>query len=341
MQRIVKYLKREEALLAIALCGFAAVLLAAFFAVLAYAINFKDGHWLSNSQEVWGQFGDFIGGLLNPLIGALTVFLLLISVHVQRKEFRNSIAEMRSSNNALEVQRRASELQNIEQTFFVWLENYREIVGGLPGREHLRERLDAFLDSKILVQEVIDRHERLRRLFGKLHVAISFTADEEIAKTAKQIILREWEALYKAEAHNIAGMFRTLYQLIKWVNKQNPNILSTEKKFHYISIARAQLSDAELAYLFYNGLTERGKKFNALINKYALFDNLDISNNPEMEALKILEDFPYRLAAFKSNVARQALGLPIEEPDEDPIMERIWEIAEEIKASEQKVLEKP
>lgn len=330
MRRTVGYFKRDEVHLTIALFGFAGILIVALLAVAVYANKFIDGNGLSNSQEVWGQFGDFIGGLLNPMIGALTVFLLLISVHVQRKEFRNSIAEMKASNAALEVQRRASELQNIEQTFFIWLESYREIVGGLAGREHLRERLDAFLGSKKILEELAESQRSLERVIGKLPLTNSPADEEHISNSLKDLVLREWEELYKAEAHNIAGMFRTLYQLIKWVHKQESNVLSTEKKYHFISIARAQLSDAELIYLFYNGFTERGRKFNNLINRYALFDNLDTSKNPEMHVLRFRDDCPYKPPAFNSNLAREALGLPIAEPDEEPLIDGIRQMSIEV-----------
>jgi len=330
MRRAVRYFKRDEALLTIALLGFGGILIVALLALVVYAEKFVDGNGLSNSQEVWGQFGDFLGGLLNPMIGALTVFLLLISVHVQRKEFRNSIAEMKASNAALEVQRKALELQNIEQTFFIWLESYREIVGGLPGREHLRERLDAFLKSEQIMADLVDSQKSLQGAIGKLQLTISPTADEHVFNSLKNLVLKEWEELYKSEAHNIAGMFRTLYQLIKWVHKQESSVLSTEKKYHFISIARAQLSDAELIYLFYNGFTERGRKFNYLINRYALFDNLDTSKNPEMKALRFGDDCPYKPPAFKSNLAREALGLPITEPDEDHLLDEIQRISSEV-----------
>lgn len=38
---------------------------------------------LSVEQEVWGQLGDFLGGVMNPLFGFITILLLLESLKYQ------------------------------------------------------------------------------------------------------------------------------------------------------------------------------------------------------------------------------------------------------------------
>lgn len=45
---------------------------------------------LSNNQEVWGQFGDFIGGILNPVVAFAAFYYLWTSVRIQRKELAAS-----------------------------------------------------------------------------------------------------------------------------------------------------------------------------------------------------------------------------------------------------------
>lgn len=39
---------------------------------------------------------------------------------------------------------------------------------------------------------------------------------------------------------------------------------------------RSLLSDYELVFIFYNCLSEKGRRFNRFANEYALFDNLDV-----------------------------------------------------------------
>jgi len=48
-----------------------------------YQFNYKLTLPLSQSQEVWGQMGDFLGGTLNPVLTFITVFLLICSLNHQ------------------------------------------------------------------------------------------------------------------------------------------------------------------------------------------------------------------------------------------------------------------
>lgn len=45
---------------------------------------------LSKSPEVWGQFGDFVGGVLNPILSFITVVILIITTIYQQKQYENS-----------------------------------------------------------------------------------------------------------------------------------------------------------------------------------------------------------------------------------------------------------
>ena len=62
--------------------------LAIFAVVLSYVAQFSTG--ISPSQEVWGQFGDFFGGLLNPLISFAALIGLLATLRSQRVESERS-----------------------------------------------------------------------------------------------------------------------------------------------------------------------------------------------------------------------------------------------------------
>lgn len=67
--------------------------------VLAYVGNL----WIlsrsdvSNDPAVWGQFGDYIGGLLNPLIAFLAFYWLTQSVLLQKQELTETKDALRDS----------------------------------------------------------------------------------------------------------------------------------------------------------------------------------------------------------------------------------------------------
>lgn len=74
-----------------------------------YIYNF--GTKLSNSQEQWGQFGDYFGGILNPSFSALAFFALLWSISLQDREFKKTSEHLteQAENSAREFQRISNE----------------------------------------------------------------------------------------------------------------------------------------------------------------------------------------------------------------------------------------
>lgn len=58
---------------------------------------FVDNFWkypLPSEPDSWGQTGDFIGGLVNPVVGLATVLLIFISIHIQRGELRATTRQL-------------------------------------------------------------------------------------------------------------------------------------------------------------------------------------------------------------------------------------------------------
>ncbi len=59
------------------------------------------GPVLSSKQEVWGQFGDYIGGVLNPALSFLALIALLITITQQSKQLHISSRELELTRNEL------------------------------------------------------------------------------------------------------------------------------------------------------------------------------------------------------------------------------------------------
>jgi hypothetical protein len=74
--------------------------------IIILSIYFSKYHGDLADQAVFGAFGDFVGGLLNPVFTFLTILLLIYSIKFQmdelkltRKELKNSAVELAESNN--------------------------------------------------------------------------------------------------------------------------------------------------------------------------------------------------------------------------------------------------
>lgn len=69
----------------------------------AYIQEFHAG--FSAKQEVWGQFGDFIGGTVNPVLSFLSLLALVFTVVLQTRQLENSRTELSNSKAELEATR--------------------------------------------------------------------------------------------------------------------------------------------------------------------------------------------------------------------------------------------
>ncbi len=66
---------------------------------------------LSMKTSDWGSFGDFIGGLLNPLIAYLAFYWLTVSVLVQKIELQETKKALIDTSKSQEHQARISAIQ--------------------------------------------------------------------------------------------------------------------------------------------------------------------------------------------------------------------------------------
>jgi len=70
--------------------GLAFLVLVGVFSSYFFWFKFKLEYRLSESGEVWGQFGDFVGGILNPILSFITILILVISSLYQQKQNANT-----------------------------------------------------------------------------------------------------------------------------------------------------------------------------------------------------------------------------------------------------------
>jgi uncharacterized membrane protein len=79
------------------LVAFSAAVIAG--ALLAYIMQFRSG--LSTRQEVWGQFGEFIGGFLSPILSFFALMALILTVALQSRQLEYAREELENSREEL------------------------------------------------------------------------------------------------------------------------------------------------------------------------------------------------------------------------------------------------
>lgn len=63
-----------------------------------YFFNFRNG--LSDKSEVWGTFGDYLGGILNPIIAVFAFYLIAKTYELQKKELEATRSLLEVSTDA-------------------------------------------------------------------------------------------------------------------------------------------------------------------------------------------------------------------------------------------------
>lgn len=80
-----------------------------------YYFNFGIYGQLSNKTDVWAQFGDYLGGVVNPVLSFITIYLLINSIKLQR-EANSSLLDEVKRQELLE------EYKKFENRFFHLIE---------------------------------------------------------------------------------------------------------------------------------------------------------------------------------------------------------------------------
>lgn len=236
--------------------------IALLISVAAYIFQFWGD--LADSHSRWGEFGDYLGGILNPIFALLALFALLFTIVLQSRELRNSTHELATSARALNEQSALLKLQSFERTFFEMVRLHHDIikdldlVPSLHGRPQNKPPTIGRDCFRIFFERLKEYHGQANRELG---------GREQLA-----IVQNAYSHFYQAHQHEIGHYFRNLHRILKFVDES-----TVKNKAQYAGILRAQLSSFELALLFYNALNPVGDKLKLHVERYAMLENLDLN----------------------------------------------------------------
>ena len=227
--------------------------------VLLY-VNYK-GH-VGGDKPYLGTFGDFFGGVLNPILTFGTLIGLSATVILQR------------------ISLRASKLQAFETTLFNMLALHNNIVQQLRfNKSMLGDRNRSFAAYKTTIEIGQIKYSPPEDVEGRsVFKAILLTLNN-LAKTEQHALVKVYkEDLQDKHNYVLGHYFRNLYQILRLIDRNHGEILSTSQANEYTAIIRSQLSAHELALLFLNCQHEvvDSGKFQALLIKYEVLEHLPL-----------------------------------------------------------------
>ncbi|WP_156794515.1 putative phage abortive infection protein [Herbaspirillum seropedicae] len=256
------------------------VLILALFAVDIW-VHFKGTSQAEGSAWA-GPFGDFFGGVLNPILTFISFIALAFSFTLQRVQVRDG------REQAIES-KKVSQQQMFETTFFNLLALHNASAEQL--------HFDAYTLSppgakKHYGGDRVGAAERGRAVFGAvLNVIHMESMREESTRYMENPPPRYPDSHRASEVyeyiqnrHNyvLGHYFRNLYQILLYINEYAPGEtegrVSKSPKRRYASLLRAQLSTNELSLLYFNcrGTLVDNGEFRALVAQYCLLEHLPI-----------------------------------------------------------------
>jgi uncharacterized membrane protein len=114
---------------------FALLILLNFVASVLCVYLWKfNGLTFGDTPDVWGQMGDYFGGMLNPIFAFASFIALLYTIRIQSEELKLTRDELgkaaeaqKKSSEVLAIQATHLEKQNFENTFFKMLEKMHDL----------------------------------------------------------------------------------------------------------------------------------------------------------------------------------------------------------------------
>lgn len=195
---------------------------------------------------LWGQYGDFIGGVLGTLVSVLSVYYLIRTL----KEQQDANKEVAANNEEIA---KVYTLQQFDSNFTTLFNMYKWAIATYKLGDNKKGR-----SAMIAMTE---------RLFDGFKPSEKY---EDTKKAAQQ----QFDNQYYIPNRDVAAVhFRTLYQLFDLISKSD---ISEKKKVLYAKMVRSQLCEEELLLMRYNCHCHYGAKMRKYVNRYNLSKHLPL-----------------------------------------------------------------
>lgn len=221
--------------------------------LIVYICKFSN-NGITNNPSDFGDFGDFLGGILGVSFGIISSVVLYLT-YLSQYEY--------SRRQDLHVL-----IQDFESNFYKLLEILREILVSCNSQE--------------------TGYEFMKKVAAELRDMLQdFNYDDLLSETENRNLVRlmideRYDILIKKYGSILTHYFRYCYHLLRYIDEfkvdsryLDQNLLENLKR-KYIDIVQAQMSSDELYLCFYDGISKYGrKKFYPLLIKYSVLENMN------------------------------------------------------------------
>lgn len=153
----------------------AAMLIAAVFLLYIFHFYISLGYEISNETEVWGQLGDYAGGLLNPLLSFISIVLLIKSLTLQNeanKGLREEVERARRTERLRSFETQLFNMINSQQSYFdrfkVSLESGDGVVTyfGAEAVINIGDAVEALREKNLTVNDYLEEIDSSDQIYS-------------------------------------------------------------------------------------------------------------------------------------------------------------------------------
>lgn len=192
-----------------------------------------------------GTWGDFAGGVLNPILTTLSFVAILYSLNIQQKDLQATLEEMKRSGDALAEQTFSQRSSLFNSNFFNLLDafdTYREIITIRYKGAKGDEREQNFFD--FLMVEMNEKYVRILKDNNREN-----EVGEDVALDFK-IVADVVTEIEKQHTIKIKNYFKMLTKILTLAYS------SADKEF-YLLILSVRMTENEQTYIIYSNFAKR------------------------------------------------------------------------------------
>lgn len=242
------------------------------FILFMYFSTFK---YISVDTAVWGAFGDYIGGLLNPVFAFLSFTALLVTLLFQNKQLEQNQQILQETIKAIKQNEEALK-QNQSQLEFnrIEMENSNKQLELSAKAQTEIEKTQKVQQFDMLFTTILTELNSMNRLFQEKNLFSDFY------KVFIQNYKIEFKQVELRKKYNLTKYFILLYQLFKLVVENR--FLSYYDQKKYINIVRAIIDNSILQLLMLNcnceGFSDDFDEFYDFIEEFGVLEHMDFQN---------------------------------------------------------------
>lgn len=222
------------------------------------------------------EFGDFLGGAVGSLWSLAGVLLFYAALADQRKDLEEQkeilamqIRETVNQTKEFKQQNETATEQKNEGTFFQLLRFHNEIITSIALEIQDMDFSDGSSTVRVINgrKSFVEYYDIYKRFFNtQFETYSSGGIDKEVLQI---VINTSYDQFYEEYQADLGHYFRNIYNILKFVD----TMADTYRNF-YLSLLLAQLSNNEVALLFYHCIAPENKNFKQLIEKYGLMSTV-------------------------------------------------------------------